>query len=89
MTTYGICNCDLNAYEPKIENLEKFDTYEQAFECYWKRVEKDEHYPYTWDNTLWFVWIEERIRGDDGSSDEVIVQFEQLTTNTKCKLMKI
>lgn len=80
MTTYGVCNYDFSAYEPKVENLEKFESYEEAFSQYMKKVTSDSHYPYTWDDTLWYVWIED---------DKKIIQFNQLDTKVRCRIVEI
>lgn len=79
MNKFGVCNYDFNAYESKIENLEIYDSYGEAFNKYLQRVTKDEHYPYTLDKTLWYVWIE----------DNKIVQFEQLSTKTRCRMVEV
>lgn len=77
MNKFGVCNYDFNAYESKIENLEIYDSYEEAFSQYMKKLTNDEHYPYTWDKTLWYVWIE----------DNKIIQFEQLNTKTRYRMV--
>ena len=80
MNKFGVCNYDFDAYEPKVENLEKFDTYEEAFERYMQRLMENEHYPYYIDKTLWYVWIE---------GDKRIVQFQRLNEKTKCKIIEV
>lgn len=79
MNKFGVCNYDFDACEPKVENLIVFDSYEEAFSHYMEKVTKDEHYPYTLDKTLWYVWVEEN----------QITQFEQLSTKTRCRLIKL
>ena len=79
MNQFGVCKCDPYAYEPVVTELKRFDTYEEAYDYYMKQVVADEHYPYTHDKNLWYVWIE----------DNRIVQFEQLTTKTKCKIVEV
>ena len=79
MTEFGVCNYDLDGYEPKVENLEIYDSYETAFGQYMKKVIEDPHYPFTWDKTLWYVWVE----------NDMITQFEQLDKKTKCRLVNI
>lgn len=78
MIKYGVCNFDADAYKPKIENLEIFDSYGAAFNRYMTRAMDSPNFGYSWDKTLWYVWIE----------DDVIIQFEQLDTNTKCKRIR-
>ena len=79
MNKFGVCNYNIDSYISKVENLECFDTYEDAFEYYIKQLMKYHNYPYTYDDTLWIVWIE----------DDTIVQFQQLADKTKVKLVKI
>lgn len=79
MNEFGVCNYDFNVYDPKVENLKRFESYEDAFEYYYQMVRKGESYPYAWDSTLWLVWIE----GDR------ITQFEQLKENVRCRLVDL
>ena len=79
MNKFGVCNYDFNVYESKVKNLQRFKTYKEAFEYYFKEVRKGEGYPYAWDSTLWIVWIE----GDR------IIQFEQLKENVRCRLVDL
>lgn len=82
MNKFGVCNYDFNACDPKVENLERFDTYKEAFDCYLKRMTEYEDYPYNigYTDDLWIVWITE---------DNKIVQFEQTSLNAKCKIIDI
>lgn len=80
MNTFGVCNYDFDAYAPKIENLIKYDSYEEAFSHYLEKVTEYDHYPYMLDKTLWYVWIDDKNR---------IIQFEQLSTKTKCRIVEI
>ena len=75
MNTFGVCNYD----DAEVKNLERYDTYEEAFSHYLGKMTSDEHYPLTWDRTLWVVWLERN----------KIVQLEQLETKTKCKIIEV
>lgn len=79
MNRFGICNYDINGYEPKIENLEIFDKYYQALGRYLELKLKSDEYDTFTDSDLWLVYINE---------DNLIVQFEQLTWKIKCKTVE-
>lgn len=81
MKRFGVCNYDFNAYKPKVENLVQFDEYDEAFNYYFQQLTKYEGYPYfiSCAHNHWIVWIE----------NNLIVQFEQISLNTKCKLVDI
>ena len=79
MTKYGVCNYDFAGYKPQIKNLEKYETFEEAYEHYMDKLMAYSSYPYSIDKTLWYVWIE----------DDKIVQFEQLDRKTRCKIVGI
>ena len=80
MNRFGVCNYDMNSYKPKIENLEIFDNYYQALGRYLGlKLNSDEYDSFT-NSDLWLVYINE---------DNLIVQFEQLSWNIKCKLVEI
>lgn len=77
MNRFGVCYYDFEAYEPKIENLVEFSTYDEAYYDYLHKITEDTvGYP---DRTLWIVWIE----------DNRIIQFEQLVNNTKCRIVDL
>ena len=80
MNKFGVCNYNFDTYEPKIENLKYFENYEDAFDYYMDILTHYQSYPYAFDRTLWIVWINENNR---------IIQFEQLSNKTKCKLVEI
>ena len=82
MNRFGICNYDMNGYEPKIENLEIFDNYYEALGRYLGlklNLDSDEYDSFI-NSDLWLIYINE---------NNVIVQFEQLNWNTKCKLVEV
>jgi len=75
---FGVCFCDLD-FTDKVESLEIFESYEDAFKRYYEVFsicfkENPRWIP----NDLWIVWIRK---------DNQIVQFEQLLWNTRCKLI--
>ena len=78
MNTYGVCNCNLNSYEHKIENLVKFDSYDDAYSYYIQQLEKQK-IGYVLPKNLWIVYID----------NNHIVQFDQLTMISKTKFIKI
>lgn len=80
MNRFGICTYDMDGYEPKIENLEIFDNYYQALGRYLElKLNSDEYDSFT-NSDLWLVYINE---------NNLVVQFEQLSWNIKCKLVEI
>ena len=75
---FGVCYCDLDINN-EIKDLEIFNTYEEAYESYMSKIDKDNPrwiYP-----DLWIVWIRQ--------SDNRIEQFEQLSWKTKCRFINI
>lgn len=80
MNRFGICTYDMNRYEPKIENLEIFDSYYKALGRYLELKLKSDEYDSFTNSDLWLVYINE---------NNLIVQFEQLSWNIKCKLVEI
>ena len=73
---FGVCNRS-TLDENYIYNLEIFEDYESAYQCYIDRLDTDNpQYIYP---DLWIVWIRE---------DNMIVQWEQLSWHTECKLLK-
>ena len=77
MYKYGVCNYDMDAYNPLVKNLALADSYEDARKYYMDNM----FIPNTYriDPTLWIVWIE-------GNS---IIQFEQLTTKVRTKIVDL
>ena len=80
MNRFGICNYDMDRYEPKIENLEIFDNYYQALGRYLELKLKSNEYDTFTNSDLWLVYIDE---------NNLIVQFEQLTWKVKCKTVEL
>ena len=80
MYRFGICNYDMDGYEPKIENLEIFDNYYKAYGRYLELKLKSDEYDCFTDSNLWIVYIDDYNR---------IVQFEQLTWKIKCKIVEL
>lgn len=80
MNRFGICNYDMDGYEPKIENLEIFDNYYRALGRYLELKLKSDEYDTFTDSDLWLVYINE---------DNLIVQFEQLSWEIKCKIVEL
>ena len=79
MNCFGVCNYDFDALYPEVVDLKKFDSWEDAYKEYAERMKKYDNYPYSWDNSLWIVWIE----------DNKLIQFEQLNRKTKCKTVSL
>ena len=79
MNRFGICNYNMDGYEPKIENLEIFDSYYQAWGRYLELKLKSDEYDSFTNSDLWLVYINE---------NNSIVQFEQLTWKIKCKIVE-
>lgn len=75
MSKFGVCVCNFNEYDPKIENLVQFDRYEDACKYYMEQIADMRNVP----DCLWVVFIE---------NDE-IVQFERLQNLIKCKRILI
>jgi hypothetical protein len=80
MNRFGICNYDMDGYEPKIENLEIFNNYYEALGRYLGLKLNSDGYDSFTDSDLWLVYINE---------NNLIVQFEQLSWDIKCKLVEI
>ncbi len=78
---YGVCNYDMNGYEPKVENLEKFVDYDLAFARYMERLKLADKSSCLVNSDLWLVYIEE--------DTNRIVQFEQLDWKCHCKLVDL
>ena len=71
---FGVCEFDIRG---KIVDLEILENYEYAYERYLERLENTN--PRYIRPDLWIVWIK----------DKEIVQLEQLSWNTKSKLINI
>ena len=76
---FGVCCCDLDI-DNEIEDLQIFDTYDEAFDSYIKRLNIKDN-PRWIEPYIWIVWIRK--------SDNKIEQLEQLSWKTKCKLIDI
>lgn len=79
---FGVCKCILNKYtydNLKIEDLEIFEDYDSAYNRYIKRLNNTDN-PRWINYNLWIVWIRE---------DNKIVQFEQLSWHTECKIIAL
>lgn len=77
MNKFGVCKYEFDDYNPKIKNLEIFNTYWEAYNRYMTLLEKADKII---DEDLWIIYIDEFNR---------IVQFEQLNWKVKCKLMEL
>lgn len=81
MNKFGICNYNFDSYNSIIENLEIFDTYDEAYNRYKERLLLNVNKSNLFRNkNLWLVYIDEFNR---------IVQFEQLDWKVKCKIFDI
>ena len=77
---FGVCFCDLD-FTNKVESLEIFENYEDAFKRYYEILSVYFKENPRWiPNDLWIVWIRK---------DNKIIQLEQLLWNTRCKLIDI
>ena len=78
---FGVCNRLYNSiYNANdIYNLEIFEDYTTALSCYMQRLTNTD-YPMYIDESLWIVWIRE---------DNKMVQWEQLSWNTECKIIDL
>ena len=76
---FGVCCCELDITN-EIEDLQIFDTYDEAFDFYIKRLNIKDN-PRWIEPYIWIVWIRK--------SDNKIEQLEQLSWKTKCKLIDI
>ena len=78
---FGVCECELNEYtynNLKIKDLEIFEDYDNAYKKYIERLDNTDN-PHWINHDLWIVWIR------DGS----IIQFDQLSWNTRCKIIDL
>lgn len=78
MNKFGICNYEFNGYNPKVKNLEKFDTYDEAYNRYMELLQIADKSNLFINEDLWLVYIDEFNR---------IMQFEQLDWKIHCKLV--
>lgn len=78
--TFGVCTYDMDGYEPKIENLEQFKNYDDAFKRYMERLDIVNKQGCLVNDELWLVYIDDSNR---------IIQFEQLDWKVKCKIVEL
>ena len=78
MDKFGVCNCKLDYYDPKVTNLVQFDSYDEALEYYMIQLEKQKN-GYILPNDLWLVHI----------TNNHIIQFNLLKMQSKVKYVKI
>ena len=76
---FGVCCCELDITD-EVEDLQIFDSYDEAFDFYIKRLNIKDN-PRWIEPYIWIVWIRQ--------SDNRIEQFEQLSWKTKCRLINI
>lgn len=74
---FGVCECDLDYCKPKVENLVKFHTFDDAYSYYITKLSSTNDYFLL--KNLWIVYIE----------NDTIIQFEQLKTHIITKTMQI
>ena len=80
MNKFGVCRYEFDDYNPKIKDLEIFNTYDEAYNHYMTLLETADKTNTFINKDLWLVYIDEFNR---------IVQFEQLDWKVKCKLMEL
>ena len=80
MNKFGVCRYEFDDYNPKIKDLEIFNTYEEAYNRYMTLLETADKTNTFINKDLWLVYINEFNR---------IVQFEQLDWKVKCKIFDI
>ena len=80
MNKFGVCRYEFDDYNSKIKDLEKFNTYDEAYNRYMTLLETADKTNTFINKDLWLVYIDEFNR---------IVQFEQLDWKVKCKLMEL
>lgn len=76
---FGICTCDLDSYDPKIENLIEFSDYDTAFSTYLTKITEEYNKSSIIPKNIWLVWIE----------NDKVIQLDQLKSNTKCKIISL
>ena len=80
MNKFGVCRYEFDDYNPKIKDLEKFNTYDEAYNRYMTFLETANKTNTFINKDLWLVYINKFNR---------IIQFEQLDWKVKCKLMEL
>ena len=80
MNKFGVCRYEFDDYNPKIKDLEIFNTYDEAYNHYMTLLETADKTNTFINKDLWLVYIDEFNR---------IVQFEQLDWKVKCKIFDI
>lgn len=75
---FGVCKCDLQAYEPVVESLVIFETYEEAASYYEQHFKINSRF---FDENLYIVFI-------DRASNNII-QFEKYIVETKCNIIPL
>ncbi len=79
MYKFGVCTYSYG-YDTNVSNLVTFDTYEKAYAYYMKKLEHENNCRFIPDN-LWIVWIR--------LNDNVIIQMDQLSWKTHCKIIEL
>ena len=80
MNKFGVCRYKFDDYNPKIKDLEIFNTYSEAYTRYITLLIMADKTNTFVDKDLWLIYIDEF---------NCIVQFEQLDWKVKCKLMEL
>lgn len=80
MNKFGVCRYEFDDYNPKIKDLEIFNTYDEAYNRYMTLLETADKTNTFINKDLWLVYVNEFNR---------IVQFEQLDWKVKCKIFDI
>lgn len=80
MNKFGVCRYEFDDYNPKIKNLEIFNTYDEAYNRYMTLLETADNTNTFINKDLWLVYIDEFNR---------IIQFEQLDWKVKCRIFDI
>ena len=80
MNTFGVCRYEFDEYNPKIKELKKFKTYDEAYNYYMTLLEIADKSNLFINKDLWLVYIDEYNR---------IIQFEQLNWKIKCKIVEL
>ena len=80
MNKFGVCRYEFDNYNPKIKDLEKFNTYDEAYNHYITILEAADKTNIYFNKNLWIVYIDEFNR---------VTQFEQIDWEIKCKLVEL
>ena len=82
MNKFGVCYCELNQYitESVVRDLVVFDTFEEAYADYKKKVDANDN-PLSIPDDLWIVWIDTELKA--------IIQFERFSWKTKTDFIKL